>query len=102
MATGTERPHFDSIFAKNHHTQSHRPRRVTETRVDGYRNRVVRSTHHGASHRRCRLGALAFYLTKLARLGGYLARAADPPPGNVSSGADSPDSLISNSAPKSE
>ena len=37
----------------------------------------------GASHRRCRPGTLAFYLTKLARLGGYLARAADPPPGNV-------------------
>lgn len=37
----------------------------------------------GASHRRCRSGTVAFYLTKLARLGGYLARAADPPPGNV-------------------
>ncbi|WP_247412037.1 IS4 family transposase [Bradyrhizobium sp. 23] len=33
--------------------------------------------------RRCRPGTLAFYLTKLARLGGYLASAADPPPGNV-------------------
>jgi len=27
--------------------------------------------------------ALAHYLTKLARLGGYLARASDPPPGNT-------------------
>jgi hypothetical protein len=26
---------------------------------------------------------LALYLTKLARLGGYLARAKDPPPGNL-------------------
>lgn len=26
---------------------------------------------------------LAHYLTKLARLGGYLARAHDPPPGNM-------------------
>jgi hypothetical protein len=34
-------------------------------------------------NRRCRPGTLAFYLTKLARLGGYLARASDPPPGNV-------------------
>lgn len=34
-------------------------------------------------NRRCRPGTLAFYLTKLARSGGYLARAADPPPGNV-------------------
>jgi hypothetical protein len=31
-----------------------------------------------AGNRRCRPGALAFYLTKLARLGGYLARASDP------------------------
>ncbi|MGY3387842.1 hypothetical protein ACVWW6_000433 [Bradyrhizobium sp. USDA 3311] len=34
-------------------------------------------------NRRCRPGTLAFYLTKLERLGRYLARAADPPPGNV-------------------
>ena len=27
--------------------------------------------------------SLALYLTKLARLGGYLARAKDPPPGNI-------------------
>jgi hypothetical protein len=26
--------------------------------------------------------SLSFYITKLARLGGYLARADDPPPGN--------------------
>ncbi|UPJ26356.1 hypothetical protein [Bradyrhizobium sp. CW1] len=37
----------------------------------------------GASDRRYRPGSLAFYLTKLARLGGYLARAGDPSPGNV-------------------
>lgn len=28
-------------------------------------------------------GFLAAYITKLARLGGYLARAHDPPPGNT-------------------
>ncbi len=27
--------------------------------------------------------SLSFYITKLARLGGYLARAGDPPPGNT-------------------
>jgi hypothetical protein len=27
--------------------------------------------------------ALSHYLTKIARLGGYLARASDPPPGNM-------------------
>jgi len=37
----------------------------------------------GAGNRRCRPGTLSFYLIKLARLGGYLARASDPPPGNI-------------------
>lgn len=37
----------------------------------------------GAGNRRCRSGTLSFYLIKLARLGGYLARASDPPPGNT-------------------
>lgn len=36
-----------------------------------------------AGNRRCRTGTLAYYFTKLARLGGYLARASDPPPGIV-------------------
>ena len=36
-----------------------------------------------AGSRRCRLGTLSYYLTKLARLGGYLARSNDPPPGNT-------------------
>jgi len=35
-----------------------------------------------AGNRRCRPRTLSFHLTKLARLGGYLARASDPPPGN--------------------
>ncbi len=34
-------------------------------------------------NRGARPGTLQFYLTKLARLGGYLARASDPPPGNT-------------------
>ena len=34
-------------------------------------------------NRKTKPGTLIFYLTKLARLGGYLARAADPPPGNT-------------------
>jgi hypothetical protein len=36
-----------------------------------------------AGNRQCRPGTLSFYLTKLAKLGGYLARASDPPPGNM-------------------
>jgi hypothetical protein len=36
-----------------------------------------------AGNRRCKPSTLSFYLTKLARLGGYLARAGDPPPGSV-------------------
>ena len=34
-------------------------------------------------NRKCRSGTLSFYLIKLARLGGYLARSSDPPPGNT-------------------
>ena len=34
-------------------------------------------------NRKTRPGTLIFYLTKLARLGGYLARASDPLPGNT-------------------
>jgi Transposase DNA-binding len=36
-----------------------------------------------AGNRKTQSGTLVFYLTKLARLGGYLARASDPPPGNT-------------------
>jgi hypothetical protein len=36
-----------------------------------------------AGNRRCKPSTLSFYLTKLARLGGYLARAGDPPPGSI-------------------
>jgi hypothetical protein len=36
-----------------------------------------------SGNRRAKPGTLNFYLTKLARLGGYLARASDPPPGNM-------------------
>jgi hypothetical protein len=45
--------------------------------------------------------SLSVYLTKLARLGGHLARANDPPPGKWSSGEDSPASPISISASSS-
>jgi hypothetical protein len=36
-----------------------------------------------AGNRGAKPGTLQLYLTKLARLGGYLARASDPPPGNI-------------------
>ena len=36
-----------------------------------------------AGNRKTKPGTLIFYLTKLARLGGYLARTHDPPPGNM-------------------
>jgi hypothetical protein len=38
--------------------------------------------HDKVASRR-RQATLAFYLTKIARLGGYLARAKDPLPGNA-------------------
>jgi hypothetical protein len=36
-----------------------------------------------AGNRQATPVSLNFYLTKLARLGGYLARTSDPPPGNT-------------------
>lgn len=36
-----------------------------------------------SGNRGTKAGTLQFYLTKLARLGGYLARTSDPPPGNT-------------------
>ena len=39
---------------------------------------IADSGNRGATPR-----TLQFYLTKLARLGGYLARTSDPPPGNT-------------------
>jgi hypothetical protein len=42
-------------------------------------DRVVNNTGNRGAVR----GTLNLYLTKLARLGGYLARASDPPPGNT-------------------
>jgi hypothetical protein len=36
-----------------------------------------------AGNRRAEHGSLSFYLIKLARLGGYLARAGDSPPGSI-------------------
>jgi hypothetical protein len=40
---------------------------------------LVKDKGHGSSNPKI----LSRYLTKLARLGGYLARANDPPPGNT-------------------
>ena len=51
---------------------------LTATEID-LLDRLISDT----GNRRCRAGTLSFYLTKLARLGGYLARASDPPPGNI-------------------
>jgi hypothetical protein len=42
-------------------------------------DRLVRNS----GNRGAKQNTLRFYLTKLARLGGYLARASDPPPGNT-------------------
>ena len=41
-------------------------------------DRLVTDQERDAKHKR-----LPEYLTKIARLGGYLARASDPPPGNM-------------------
>jgi len=51
---------------------------LTATEI-GLLDRLISDT----GNRRCRPGTLCFYLTKIARLGGYLARASDLPPGNI-------------------
>lgn len=51
---------------------------------------------------RRRPGTLQLYITILARLGGYLARASDPPPSYTLIWRGCSDLLISNSAPKSQ
>jgi hypothetical protein len=51
---------------------------LTDTEI-GLLDQLVKDSHN----RGCCPGTLAFYLIKLARLGGYLARANDPPPGSI-------------------
>jgi hypothetical protein len=51
---------------------------------------------------KARRKTLSCYLIKIARLGGYLARASDPPPGNTSCGAGCQASPTSRSAPWQE
>jgi hypothetical protein len=58
--------------------------------------RVLDLLIHDKAASRRRKATLASYLTKIARLGGYLARAKDPPPGKLSCGAECPASPISN------
>jgi len=45
---------------------------------------------------------LSSYLTQIARLGGYLARASDPPPGNTVTWPDGTPSWTSSSVPPSQ
>ena len=51
---------------------------LTETEI-ALLDHLVRDKGQSASRRK----TLSRYLTKIARLGGYLARANDPPPGNI-------------------
>ncbi|WP_337739419.1 hypothetical protein V6582_01860 (plasmid) [Agrobacterium vitis] len=44
---------------------------------------ILDQTVSNAGNRQAKPGSLNFYLIKLARLGGYLARTSDPPPGNT-------------------
>jgi hypothetical protein len=48
-------------------------------------DRIIPDRDNHAAHGK----TLTTYLTKIARLGGYLARASDPPPGNTVMGAAS-------------
>jgi hypothetical protein len=51
---------------------------LTETEIE-LLNHLVKDKGQAASRRK----TLSHYLIKIARLGGYLARANDPPPGNM-------------------
>lgn len=51
---------------------------LTETEIE-LLDHLVKNTAQAASQRK----TLSQYLIKIARLGGYLARANDPPPGNI-------------------
>jgi hypothetical protein len=51
---------------------------LTATEID-LLDRLVEDKNRQAPRRK----TLSYYLTKIARLGGYLARANDPPPGNM-------------------
>lgn len=95
--------HSDLARPLAHHAQSHRPRRVTEARIDGHRDRVARSTHQ----RRLTIDDVAleplhFILPNVhdwvATWPGRAIRRLEM----LSSGAASRDSQISNSAPKSQ
>jgi len=50
-------------------------------RKGGTEQYVVRGIRMHSKHNQP--GSLAGYLTKIARLGGYMARARDPPPENM-------------------
>jgi hypothetical protein len=63
----------------DHNAQPFRSRRAADPRVDkiGVLDCLV-------NHKpKARQKTLSHYLIKIARLGGYLARASDPPPGNT-------------------
>lgn len=51
---------------------------LTETEIE-LLDHLIRDKEQNPSHRK----PLSHYLIKVARLGGYLARASDPPPGNT-------------------
>jgi hypothetical protein len=54
-----------------------------QTALTGTEIRVLDRLVPDPAQARRRRRTLSHYLTKLARLGGYLARASDPPPGNI-------------------
>jgi len=75
-----DHPELENLL--DHHAQSNAPRRRTDRGVHGTRSISSRRTRpeQGLTSRSTLTG---HYIVKLARLGGYLARAHDPPPGNT-------------------
>jgi hypothetical protein len=56
---------------------------LTETETRLLDRLIPDRTVEQGTNKQSQPGSLASYLTKIARLGGYLARAKDPPPGNM-------------------
>lgn len=66
-----------------HHAQSHRPRRVTEARIDGYRDRIARSTHQRREPSTMSPWNPCILSYQTCTIGWLPGQAGDPPPGNV-------------------
>lgn len=74
--------HSELAGVLNDHDQSARPESLAQRRFDQCRNRTARSARARQTHRQVKRRSPPTW-PKSPRLGGYLARASDPPPDNA-------------------